>query len=553
MNRQNIPLTMLDKNTVRKMTFITICLGVILISLWLTVTIHGSYGFDIAQMKAVRHVPMAVYQSKEKWHHQYENKKNMTDGMQHVKQLNSTSQSILYGTKLDKYLFVDNETNIEGTMEMPIVDKLMHIENLLETFWTKLGIIRNIVLNKPKVRSHNVTQYKRLFAYEFDKIMNEHAEVTTLTLKEEFKTIKPIMVSTYYPQLVENYTDISLKKEYIHTYGDPDKNVDFASDFEDQWKSKSDLKYNHFVTQFNLQFENNSSHVMLAYIHIIKEGTILRQGEVMVGQLSIHPGGCGYNQYNKRNRHSKKHFKEVFTITQYWGEGYFHALVEDITRLAPFLQFLKKYQFIKVHVKSVNGFVVDILSILGIEKGRLISGQIDADIIYIPAHSGCGKTSLFNAQLLSFYLQTLPTWASKHKSKKKSIILIKRSHKRWFKRHNDIFRLLQKYAINYGLEVKVFDDQHVPKVSVTMELFNNASIIVAPHGAGLSNVLFCNPGTVVIEGLCPLKIPNLCYGGLNYNLGNVYYGILPMFDCKNMPPSAIERPLMNYLKLLKHI
>jgi hypothetical protein len=32
-----------------------------------------------------------------------------------------------------------------------------------------------------------------------------------------------------------------------------------------------------------------------------------------------------------------------------------------------------------------------------------------------------------------------------------------------------------------------------------MQLFQNADFIVAPHGAGLANLLFCAPGTKIIE------------------------------------------------------
>ena len=35
-----------------------------------------------------------------------------------------------------------------------------------------------------------------------------------------------------------------------------------------------------------------------------------------------------------------------------------------------------------------------------------------------------------------------------------------------------------------------------------INIFNQAEIIVAPHGAGLTNVVWCNPGTVVYELFC---------------------------------------------------
>jgi hypothetical protein len=32
-----------------------------------------------------------------------------------------------------------------------------------------------------------------------------------------------------------------------------------------------------------------------------------------------------------------------------------------------------------------------------------------------------------------------------------------------------------------------------------IQIFNSAEVVIAPHGAGLSNLIFCNPGTKVIE------------------------------------------------------
>ena len=44
-------------------------------------------------------------------------------------------------------------------------------------------------------------------------------------------------------------------------------------------------------------------------------------------------------------------------------------------------------------------------------------------------------------------------------------------------------------------------------VSEQAELFSSADIVVSPHGAALSNLVFCNPGTAVVELIHPHKNP----------------------------------------------
>jgi capsular polysaccharide biosynthesis protein len=56
-------------------------------------------------------------------------------------------------------------------------------------------------------------------------------------------------------------------------------------------------------------------------------------------------------------------------------------------------------------------------------------------------------------------------------------------------------------------------------------LFNGAKVVVAPHGAGLTNIVFCQPGTKVIELFSPQYV-NVCYWSLANQVGLDYYYIL---------------------------
>ena len=51
--------------------------------------------------------------------------------------------------------------------------------------------------------------------------------------------------------------------------------------------------------------------------------------------------------------------------------------------------------------------------------------------------------------------------------------------------------------------------------------FRQAEVVVAPHGAGLANLLFCRPGTKVLE-IFPASLLRTCYWSLAEALGLDY-------------------------------
>ena len=119
---------------------------------------------------------------------------------------------------------------------------------------------------------------------------------------------------------------------------------------------------------------------------------------------------------------------------------------------------------------------------------------------------------------------------------KRSILLIRRTTKRWLKQHNEIASLLRRIAEERGLEFYVFSDNPAPSLEETMHVFNQAAVIVGPHGAGFSNLVYSKPGTAVLEVLCgPPDTTQYPYPFLSYALGLRHHGIGAVYGgCKGL-------------------
>ena len=70
----------------------------------------------------------------------------------------------------------------------------------------------------------------------------------------------------------------------------------------------------------------------------------------------------------------------------------------------------------------------------------------------------------------------------------------------------------------HGVVVQVLEDLSFAE---QVQLMNQAELIVAPHGAGLANLIFCRPGTQVIEIFEPSSL-RLCFWSLSDIMGLRY-------------------------------
>ncbi|KAJ8612931.1 hypothetical protein CTAYLR_006178 [Chrysophaeum taylorii] len=87
-----------------------------------------------------------------------------------------------------------------------------------------------------------------------------------------------------------------------------------------------------------------------------------------------------------------------------------------------------------------------------------------------------------------------------------------------------VLPVMRRYAARRGFAFELHADVNLPPVIDQLALFRRARVVVAPHGAGLVNLVATPRGAIVVEFLDDSQ-PNFCYARLAVVLGHRYHAI----------------------------
>ena len=97
----------------------------------------------------------------------------------------------------------------------------------------------------------------------------------------------------------------------------------------------------------------------------------------------------------------------MFVISQFWN-GYYHVVIEQMSRLTAFICFLRSHPSVKIHM-NIADEMMDVVGkyfdLINIDSTRIIRGVVRAQVIYLPAGTPCTNPPLFNIRLLSLWLR----------------------------------------------------------------------------------------------------------------------------------------------------
>ena len=205
--------------------------------------------------------------------------------------------------------------------------------------------------------------------------------------------------------------------------------------------------------------------------------------------------------------------------------NYWHLLADELCDLSLLTENginLNEFDQI-VFEKSYFNAGKELQAIFGLNQASQVSLnkflQIECEELYFFTGTFClskHALSLVKYKIESFLELSL---AKSGKSSKRIIVSRGSSTTRRWLNENDCIKLLDT------LNFKLIDPSKL-SLSQQVEAFSTAEIILGPHGAGLTNIMFCNPGTKVIE------IRSQEQGG-EYSSANCYEELSSIFRVKH--------------------
>ena len=241
----------------------------------------------------------------------------------------------------------------------------------------------------------------------------------------------------------------------------------------------------------------------------------------------------------------KKIRGSVFNLCQGGsGNNYFHFIFDIIPKIHLFTKQKKINVIDYFYLTNPKKWQIEILKIFGIKKDKILDSKIynhiHADEIYAVDHPW------YDDGYIQYNLHKLPKWIIKEnrniflknssKASKQRIFLDRSSsnfNHCQIENIEQITKLISKSGIKiYKPEFLSFQKQ--------IKLFNSSSLIIGAHGAAFTNIIFCKPGTKILE-IIPSDHPNQKCKRISKILNLKYYRIktVPKNNDENFPHKII--------------
>ena len=241
------------------------------------------------------------------------------------------------------------------------------------------------------------------------------------------------------------------------------------------------------------------------HVAVIKDNLIIP--EISFQQIKNELKNVEHNRVIKKgtNRLQKKFDGRVFSLVQGGsGNNYFHFLFDIVTKLKIYEERFSLSDIDYFYVPGINSWQKQILSLFKINEKKLIDSNkyrhIKAREIIAIDHPW------YKSGYIQQEIKKLPEW-SIFFLREKFLDLRKKfqtSKKIFIDRTDSLYKhckLINNQEVIKFLEKKGFKSYQTSKLNFYEQiyLFENAEIIISPHGAALTNIIFSKPGMRLFE------------------------------------------------------
>jgi len=196
------------------------------------------------------------------------------------------------------------------------------------------------------------------------------------------------------------------------------------------------------------------------------------------------------------------------------ADSYFHFLLEELPILLRSLQEVRGLPVLLTGKPS--SWHTQLLATLGIKALNLRHGTAQTDLAFIPRPLSSGFPRLSEISLVQ---RSFSGAKSLSHAKTLKVYVSRRRSSRSLQGEVELERALEStgWIILHSQE---------ENITVQQDLFSSAHYICGPHGAGLANLIWCQPGTTVLE-LTRRNYHHVCFAylaeqlHLNYQSFNV--------------------------------
>ncbi|PWU04973.1 MAG: hypothetical protein C5B43_03900 [Verrucomicrobia bacterium] len=197
----------------------------------------------------------------------------------------------------------------------------------------------------------------------------------------------------------------------------------------------------------------------------------------------------------------------ILVLAQEGHDNYYHWVTEILPKLA----LLKNLHYDWIYLpRLTSNFQLKTIQLLNIDKSKIIQAEkfthIQADSLIVPSHvsRSCYSPDWVCKFLRNQYFPFAIHNITQEKFSNKVFISRQKASQRRIINEDELFDTFKTLGFQrYNLEDLDFIEQ--------IQLFSQAKIVVAAHGAGLTNIIFCKPNTQIIELFQEREDDTFCY------------------------------------------